>query len=394
MRTIVLICLAIVFLATTPAGATWSIVAADSETQEVVVASATCLTGFDLEQYLPVIVVGKGGGAAQSYVDSSGQRRTIIWNGLHNGSTAQQMVDELLLVTNSHLHQHGVAEATIATSATQTGSGNGAYASGTTGSFGSVHYAIQGNVLTGSPVISAAENAFVGTVGDLPARTMAAMEAARSMGGDGRCSCSPSNPTGCGSPPASFVKAADVGFFIISRFGDTDDPVCNSSGCADGDYFIDFNIAFQSTSDPDPVYQLQALFDAERTALIGRPDAIASDIGFARVAGSGDEWMMRVDLRDWAGDLLGAGVTSFTVEHAPESDQFTTIGSINDLGDGSYEITLTESGPPGTDVFLITGDDGIRTVVLPPRRATLDQLLLFADGFESGDTMGWSWVSP
>ena len=394
MRTIVIICLAIVVLVSTPAGATWSIVAADSETQEVVVASATCLTGFDLEQYLPVIVVGKGGGAAQSYVDSTGQRRTIIWNGLHNGSTAQQIVDELLLVTNSHLHQHGVAEATIATSATQTGSGNGAHASGTTGSFGSVHYAIQGNVLTGSPVITAAEDAFVGTVGDLPARAMAAMEAARSMGGDGRCSCSPSDPTGCGSPPPSFVKAADVGFFIISRFGDTDDPVCNNLGCADGDYFIDFNIAFQSTSDPDPVYQLQTLFNAERTALIGRPDAIASDIDFERVAGSGDEWLMRVDLKDWAGDLLGAGVTGFTVEHAPESDQFTTIGSINDLGDGSYEVTLTADGPAGIDVFVITADDGIRPVVLPPRRATLDLLPLFADGFESGDTTGWSGVVP
>ncbi len=302
MRITTFICCAVLLLAATPVGATWSIVAADTETQEVVVASATCLTGFDLEQYLPVIVVGKGGGAAQSYVDATGVRRTIIWNGLHNGSTAQQIVDELILVTNSHLHQHGVAEATVATSATQTGSGNGAYASGTTGSFGSVHYAIQGNVLTGSPVITAAENAFIGTGGDLPARTMAAMEAARSMGGDGRCSCSPSNPTGCGSPPPSFVKSADVGFFIISRFGDTDDPVCNSSGCADGDYFIDFNIAFQATSDPDPVYQLQALFDAERTALIGRPDAIASNVGFARVAGSGDEWLMRVELRDWSGD--------------------------------------------------------------------------------------------
>ena len=98
-----------------PAG--WTVpLAADTETQEVVVASATCLTGFDLKQYLPVVVVGKGGGAAQSYVDSTGQRRTIIWNGLHNGSTAQQIVDELILVTNSHLHQHGVAEATVALS--------------------------------------------------------------------------------------------------------------------------------------------------------------------------------------------------------------------------------------------------------------------------------------
>jgi hypothetical protein len=263
-----------------------------------------------------------------------------------------------------------------------------------TGAFGSVHYAIQGNVLTGSPVVTAAESAFVNTVGDLPAKTMAAMEAARSMGGDGRCSCSPSDPTGCGSPPASFVKSADVGFFIISRFGDTDDPACTSSGCADGDYFMDFNIAFQTTSDPDPVFQIQALFDAERTDLLGRPDAIASDIALTKIAGLGDQWLLHVDLNDWQGTSLGASVTSFTVEHAPESDQVTTIGSIIDLGNGSYETTLTETGQFGIDVFIITADDGVRPVVLPPRRATLDLLPLFEDDFESGNTDAWSITAP
>jgi hypothetical protein len=46
------------------------------------------------------------------------------------------------------------------------------------------------------------------------------------------------------------------------------------------------------------------------------------------------------------------------------------------------------------DVFLITADDGIRPVVLPPRRATLDLLNLFADGLESGDTSAWSATVP
>ena len=53
---------ALATLSALPAGATWSIVAADVETQEIVVASATCLTGFDLKAWLPAIVVGKGGG--------------------------------------------------------------------------------------------------------------------------------------------------------------------------------------------------------------------------------------------------------------------------------------------------------------------------------------------
>jgi len=376
------------------AGATWSIVATDSETQEVVVASATCLTGFDLKQYLPVVVVGRGGGAAQSYVDNTGVRRTIIWDGLHNGATSQAIVDQLVAVTNSHLHQHGVAESSNPSSGTQTGAGCGAYASGVTGSIGSLRYAIQGNVLTGAPVIAAAETAFVTTVGDLPARTMAAMEAARSMGGDGRCSCSPSAPTSCGSPPPSFDKAADVGFLVVSRFGDTDDPACTNAGCADGDYFMDFNIAFQTASDPDPVLQLQALFDAARLDLVGRPDAIASTIDFSTIPGPDGRWLLRVELRDWQGDTIGHSVAGFTVEHAPDSDQVTTIGSISDLGDGSYEVTLTETGATGVDVFLITADDGVRPVVLPPRRATLDLVPLFADGFESGNTSGWSSTSP
>ncbi|MEX1311262.1 MAG: DUF1028 domain-containing protein [Candidatus Sulfomarinibacteraceae bacterium] len=376
------------------AGATWSIVATDSETQEVVVASATCLTGFDLKQYLPVVVVGRGGGAAQSYVDNTGVRRTIIWDGLHSGATSQTIVDQLVAVTNSHLHQHGVAESSNPSSGTQTGASCGAHASGVTGSIGSLRYAIQGNVLTGSPVIDAAETAFVTTAGDLPAKTMAAMEAARSMGGDGRCSCSPSAPTSCGSPPPSFDKAADVGFLVVSRFGDTDDPACTNAGCADGDYFMDFNIAFQTSSDPDPVLQLQALFDAARLDLVGRPDAIASTIDFSTIPGPDGRWLLRVELRDWQGDPIGHSVAGFTVEHAPDSDQVTTIGAITDLGNGAYEVILTETAATGVDVFLITADDGVRPVVLPPRRATLDLVPLFADGFESGTTSGWSSTSP
>jgi hypothetical protein len=385
---------ALAALAAQPAGATWSIVAADVETQEIVVASATCLTGFDLKVWLPAIVVGKGGGAAQSYVDTTGQRRLIMWNGFLSGLTAQEIVDQLMALPSSQVHQHGVAEATVGTSATHTGASCGAYAGGVAGSFGSVHYAIQGNVLTGSPVITLAEAAFVSTPGDLPAKTMAAMEAARSMGGDGRCSCDPGNPTGCGSPPPSFEKSAHVGFLLISRYGDADDPICNAAGCADGDYFMAFNVAFQGVADPDPVYQLQALFDDARLDLLGRPDAIASSLTFTEIDPPGGEWLLRVELRDWQGALLGHGVQSFTVEHAPESDQVTTIGDIVDLGDGSYEVTLTATGELGVDVFLITADDGIRPVVLPPRRATLELLPLFADGFESGDTSAWSATVP
>ena len=57
-------------------------------------------------------------------------------------------------------------------------------------------------------------------------------------------------------------------------------------------------------------------------------------------------------------------------------------------------MTLTGTGELGVDVFLITADDGIRPVVVPPRRATLELLPLFSDGFESGDTSVWSTTVP
>jgi hypothetical protein len=220
------------------------------------------------------------------------------------------------------------------------------------------------------------------------------MEAARSMGGDGRCSCDPEDPTGCGSPPPSFEKAAHQGFIVVSRYGDSDDPACNNTGCADGDYFMDFNVAYQSAADPDPVFQLQNIFDATRLDLVGRPDAIASNVSITEVTPPSGQWLLRVELNDWQGALLGHSVPTFTVEHAPWSDQVTTIGAITDVGDGSYEVILTETGQLGVDTFLITADDGIRPVTLPPRRATLDLLNLFADSFESGDTSAWSAVGP
>jgi hypothetical protein len=377
-------------LLASPAVATWSIVAADVETQEVVYGSATCVTGLDLVALAAVIAVGKGSGAAQSFVDSSGERRQIIYEGLENGLTAQEIVAQLALLPGTSNHQHGVAEAVQGTSQDQTGATNGAHASGVSGAAGTTVYSIQGNVLTGQPVIDMAEAAFVATAGQLPERLMAAMEAARAMGGDGRCSCAPANPTGCGSPPPSFEKSAHIGGMVAARYGDAD-GTCPAGGCATGDYFMFLNVALQGSTDPDPVLQLEDLLDAFRADLVGRPDAVASTITFSRE--SPEEWLLEVELIDWQGTPLDRGVPSFTVEHAAGSAEVTTIGPVVDLGDGRYRVTLTETGPPGVDVFDVTADDGIRPVVLPPRRATLDLSPIFEDGFESGDTSAWTTVA-
>jgi hypothetical protein len=215
---------------TSPAHATWSIILIDTRTGEIAVGSATCLTGFDLRANTPVLIPGVGAATAQSFVDTTGQNRVFIRDRLALGFAPPAIITQLASFDTGHqTRQYGIGDA-FGRVATFSGTGAGAYAGGQIGSFtstqsgqvGTIAYAIQGNVLTGSPVITQAVQAAIATPGDLPAKLMASMQAARLMGGDGRCSCSSGNPTGCGSPPPAFTKSAHIAYMLIARAGDTE----------------------------------------------------------------------------------------------------------------------------------------------------------------------------
>ncbi len=192
----------------TRAHATWSILLVDIRTGEIAVGSATCLTNFDLRAGTPVLIPGVGAAAAQSAVDSTGSNRTLIRDLLASGAQTQDILAALSTFDPSHQsRQYGIVTA-LGDPATFTGLGAGAWAGGATGVIagagiggGDLYYAIQGNVLTGPSVVAAAVVAVESTPGDLAAKLMAGMEAARAQGGDGRCSCASGNPTGCGDPP-------------------------------------------------------------------------------------------------------------------------------------------------------------------------------------------------
>lgn len=238
-------------LLASPATATWSICLTDSETKEVAVGTVTCLTNFDLLALVPV-VVGKGSAAVQAAGDFNGIRRPVIFDHLKIGTPPDEILEILAGIGGHQSRQYGIAD-TQGRMITFTGSQNGSWAGGVIGTQGSMVYAIQGNVLAGACVISAIEQAVLNTKGDMPEKLMAGMEAARAMGGDGRCSCSRNNPPGCGCPPPDFDKAGHIGGIIDARLGDADDPVCNADGCADGDYFMRLNVPFQNSGRPDPV---------------------------------------------------------------------------------------------------------------------------------------------
>ena len=363
--------LAAVLVASTVASTshgTWSIVIADSDTKEIAVGTVTCLTNFDLLALVPVVVVGKGGAAVQAAGDFNGIRRPVIFEHLMLGTPPEEILALLAQISGHQSRQYGIAD-TQDRMITFTGASTFQWAGGVIGMQGTMVYAIQGNILAGACVVPAIEQAVLKTNGDIPAKLMAGMQAARLMGGDGRCSCSPNNPTSCGCPPPNFIKSGHIGAMVVARIGDTDDSLCNAGGCADGDYFMKFNVPFQAPGDPDPVIQLQNMFDDWRADLVGRPDAVQSVVVFdpEPIPPNGVAMTtMQITLLDWGGEPITQPINSLDVSHAPDSAGLSTIGKPVDNGDGTFWVPITAGTRPGVDRFIVEVDDGIRPVTLTP----------------------------
>jgi hypothetical protein len=213
-------------LAALDARATWSIVLIDVRTGEVAAGSATCLTNFDLRVNTPVLLTGIGAATAQSSVDSTGQNRGTIRNGLALAQTPAALLARLAQTDTAHQsRQYGWVD-TLGRTLTFSGSNAGPWAGGQTspliGRVGDIAYAIQGNVLTGPCVVEQAVTAALAAPTDLADKLMLAMEAARLAGGDGRCSCAPENTQGCGCTLPLPAKSAHIAYMLVARAGDRD----------------------------------------------------------------------------------------------------------------------------------------------------------------------------
>lgn len=368
LRSFVLACLALLSFAV-PAAATWSIVIVDLATGEVAVGIATCLTGFDLRPNTVVVVPGHGVAAAQSFVGPLSLRQ-LIRNGFLNGDSAQQILAQLAVADPGHQsRQYGIVSLTGG-EVTFTGTGAGGWAGGVVGQSGTLRYAIQGNVLTGQPVVTEAELAIQNTPGTLADKLMAAMEAARVMGGDGRCSCTQGNPTGCGAPPPNFTKSSHIGLMIVSRPSDADAPCGGGLGCGAGDYWLDLNVANQQASDPDPVLQLQTLYQTWKQNQIGRPDhfeSVVTTSSSTMRANGIDTVTVTVELKDGSGAPIG-NTLPLDVQLADNgSVGNVAFGPINRLPNGTYEFTMQGDLESGVAVLDIGATDAFGRVGLWPR---------------------------
>ncbi|HEX5052348.1 MAG TPA: IPT/TIG domain-containing protein, partial [Planctomycetota bacterium] len=217
--------------------------------------------------------------------------------------------------------------------------------------------------------IQAAELAILGTPGTVADKLMAAMEAARSFGGDGRCSCSAAAPTSCGSPPPSFTKAAHIGLMIVARPGDLDPPCNGGLGCAAGQYYMDFNIANQQATDPDPVLQLQALYNTWRAQQVGRPDHFQSTVsinGTSLRSNGVDTLTGTVVLRDAQGNARGNSLPVTVGLNLHSTVTGVTFGPAIPQANGSYTFTMQGHFDAGTAIVDVAVDDGLGRVVISP----------------------------
>tara|TARA_R110000782_G_scaffold53205_4_gene113402 strand:- start:24129 stop:26465 length:2337 start_codon:yes stop_codon:yes gene_type:complete len=349
IRTLIGLAGGLIATAAGTAQATWSILIVDTRTGEIGLASATCLIRLDLRELTPVLISGVGGVTAQSAGDSTGLNRSLIRDRLIQGVALDDILAELAVFdAGSHQsRQYGMIDVTGDT-LTFSGSNASDWAGGQTGQLGDIAWAVQGNILTGPNVVQDAVDAIVNTDGDLADKLMASMIAAREAGGDGRCSCAPTTPTACGSPPPGDFKSAHIGYMLIARIEDQDHSRVYYRDPGHGGHF----------ATPD--------LNGD-----GLPDAVAS-------AFNGPE--VFAYLNDSApGSRLASAVPAGSVVTGPGAIVRMTHADVN--GDGFDDVVFATAGPDEIGYLPGDGAGGLGAAVRAALPGPVDRI-------DAGDLTG------
>lgn len=258
-----------------PAFATWSVIAVDARTGQVIIASATCVlqAGFpkrepnasrDLMDVQAVVVPGVGVAACQAGVDNTRENQMLVYREIQKGTPPADIIELLKKDPNIERRQFGILS--LPNGGTITARNNRAGFSGGGNSRSSLYfggqvgpdifYQVQGNTLLGDQVMHMAALAFTRATGTLADRVMAAMEAADANGGDHRCNC--------GSNPMAFVpcdnKTAHVAYIAIAEKGDEKGVTHN-----DGKYYAYISVTddnIKPGESGNPVKTLRLRYDA------------------------------------------------------------------------------------------------------------------------------------
>ena len=262
-----------VLACSSPAFATWSIVAVDRATARVVIASATCVDRDDdfLKGVQAVIVPGKGVAACQAAVDNTHQNQMLVFQELQKGTDPKEIIDLLSNDPAFQSRQFGIVDLQ-GRRAGHSGLTNGYVSQDMQGQVTGteIFYSIQGNILRPGRVVPNAVQAFVHATGAITDRVMAAMEAADGSGGDSRCSCPPWPEDGGRPAIPCDGKTAHVAYILMAEKSDT-----NGDSHNNGKYAMYINVSqpapdhakgITAGENLNPVKTLRLRYDAWRKA--------------------------------------------------------------------------------------------------------------------------------
>ena len=202
-----LLTFALVLGLASPAFATWSVIAIDARTGQVIIASATCVRqeGFparkpngarDLMDVQAVIVPGIGVAACQAGVDNTRENQMLVYREIKKGTPPAAIIEMLKKDPNVERRQFGIVSIPNGGTITPQNNRSGFNGTGNSrsslyrgGQYGDYYFQVQGNTLLGDQVVELAALAFTRAKGTLADHVMAAMEAADANGGDYRCNC-------------------------------------------------------------------------------------------------------------------------------------------------------------------------------------------------------------
>lgn len=281
----ILVALCLMLFAPASAFATWSVIAIDTKTGQVIIASATCVRQSAFPQRTPVaardlmdlqavIVPGVGVAACQAGADNTRENQMLVYNELKKGTPPLQILEMLKKDPNIERRQFGILAIPNGTTITAqnnmvgfNGTGNSTSSLYFGGQVGDLFYQVQGNTLLGYEVVHKAALAFTRASGTMADRVMAAMEAADENGGDKRCNC--------GNNPLEFVpcdnKTAHVSYIAIANKEDVLGQTHN-----DGKYFAFISVTddnIKKGESANPVKTLRLRYTAWKKAGSKRTEA-------------------------------------------------------------------------------------------------------------------------
>lgn len=259
-----------VILVASPAFATWSIIAIDANSGEIVIASATCVPqgafarfpAKGLMDVQAILVPGRGVAAAQASVDGSRRNQMLIYEELRKGTDPQEILKMLSADPAFQSRQFAIVDQ-YGRGAAFSGERNGPVSLHKQGMIRTpgrrIYYSVQGNILRSEEVVTAAVAAFRTARGTLPDKVMAAMEAADAKGGDSRCSCASAPKI---DAPCT-AKTSHVAYLLRSN---RSDPLGTSYN--DGKYAFYLSVTdadITPAEDANPVKTLRMRYEAWKT---------------------------------------------------------------------------------------------------------------------------------